>query len=210
MKNLIAITITMVFCFVLSSRCLSQVDSKGKQGDSPSPRSSAELPPIGKVDQAVIDDINQIRRQLGGGIGKELEGLNQIIKENPISGGLWTTIDADELDAEFNNELERLVEKPEAASKSYSRNLSSPRSAVQTLRESARMLETIAANLEEVNHYAEADSLRGQARDFWLKARKQNTAASTAARPKWMKPNLQARPKRVGPVDSRPGMTWPR
>jgi len=169
------------------------------QLDEPAPaRSEIQSRP----GQDLIDEINAIRRQLGGGIAEELKGLD-----------LGNHVE-NQLREDFDQELNRLVTKRrtlsvagmpqshayrnkwqdskidppsgETSKNDFSISRSSapiglnpthpvtriPQSLqIKKLRSSAHRLDEIAAELEEVGLYEEADSIRGQARNFWLNAR---------------------------------------
>lgn len=169
------------------------------QTEEPAPARSEIL---SRPDQNLIDEINAIRRQLGGGIAEELKGLN-----------LGNHVE-NQLREDFDQELNRLAARRQALSivgsprlgpdrnkwhdsrndlfsgETSENNLNISRSVapsgltpihprtrisqslqIKKLRLSARRLDEIAAELEEVGLYEEADSIRGQARNFWLKAR---------------------------------------
>ena len=194
--------------------------------------------------QAVIDEINEIRKQLGGGIEEQLQGLHfgnplkdqlkndfdQEIerrladsqaailesgadhansqRKNPVESGSQhrqtvapfghpgvlrpnpiQVVPKTATNQQMGNQPEELslnrvfsfdqpVENESAALPTYSvllaRRTSAehpPASPVRPLRSAARRMDEIAAELEEVGLFAEADSAREQALKFWLKAR---------------------------------------
>ncbi len=107
-----------------------------------------------------INEILQIRKQLGGGTGLELETIlgcsNNLIRFDPA------TRDGEP------------VHRPNAASDS-----SLPATAVSRIRRVARQLDEMAADLEDVELYEHADDLRVKADSLRRQAR--NTTRSARA-----------------------------
>ena len=135
--------------------------------------------------QDIVDEINAIRGQLGGGVAEQLKGLN-LIGQGEGSGLV------EEVQREFSQEVSRLagegkrtfpqVQLPGVGTiepgpiVTVSRAIGMPKrlehySTAEKLRSVARRMEEIAADLEGVNFYQDADKIRGQAQLFWQKAR---------------------------------------
>lgn len=143
----------------------------------------------GLENQAVVDEIREIRKLLGDGIAERLEGLDLGKSGEPMN-----------LEQVFNRELDRLSKQtsqsggrasskmtppehpapPDPAHVSHPIALRStatdPAPAAVRLRRAARRLEEIAADLEDVHLFQDADEIREQARKFWNKARQFDAA----------------------------------
>lgn len=154
--------------------------------------------PFGQPDQTLVNEINAIRSQLGDGVAERLGGLvdddqwkelaamefNQELKrlvgQSPTSQRPATTLP----------QLPRSATQP-SISQSFPDPIAAPRrqtsiaentqvhlgrpsvfrNSVGRLRNAARLLDAIAADLEEAKLFSEADEIRGQAEKFWRKAR---------------------------------------
>lgn len=114
------------------------------------------------VDQTV-DQINEIRRQMGGGVAGQLEGLF----DSPDQG-------RQQLQRQFDRQLNDLVgtsTSPPVPAVQPLPPSGSSHSVCVTLRLAARELDSVAADLEDIALYAEADQIRGNARNLRLRAR---------------------------------------
>ena len=138
----------------------------------------------GAQNQALIDEIRAIRKLLGGGIAQRLEGLDL--------GKPGAPMNAEQV---FNEELDRLAkqtdqpggaesapltppDQPAPASQAHvshplahRSDTKGPASSAARLRSAARCLDDIAADLEDIRLFRDADEIRGQARMIWYKAR---------------------------------------
>ncbi len=126
--------------------------------------------PADRVDQAMdhpadqaVDQINAIRRQMGGGVAAQLEGLF----ENSDRGRQQLQ---HEFDRHLNNLMGASTAPPVPAVQSHLPS-GSARSVCVTLRQAARKLDSVAADLEDIELYAESDQIRGNARNLRLRAR---------------------------------------
>lgn len=209
---------------------------------------SNDPPPIESTihesaNQAVIDEINAIRNQLGGGIGEQLKGLdlgnplnaqlqndferelNRLATQNSLSldraptktNDSGSDIESTRKPKNTTNDGQAAIPReihdkrspvrsgwlpnqrgtselhgnPKALLRSleqkknfmpstvgseflaFKASITRPQaSQIRPLRVAARRLDEIAAELEEIGLYAEADSVRQQAHHFWLKARR--------------------------------------
>ena len=188
--------ITMLWVAVpLSPGADAQTTEVGNQSPHPvQPSKTAAAPPNSQpmsAEDAVVEEINAIRAQLGGGIAKQLEGL--LDDPNQIPGGNGP---AGPLQQDFEQELKKLTAahgRPQVGTPSpppwemrtpqnsrpvmaaahhlvRSTAVQAPR-LVENLRNAARNLEQAAAELEYAGRFAQADQIRLQARELWLQAR---------------------------------------
>ena len=118
------------------------------------------VPP--KISPAMMDEINAIRAQLGGGIGEQLKGMFD---------------DDQELNLEFQKQLKRQGQVKLPPSATYRQVATEPKSQappvprVSRLRSVARLLDQAAADLEELEMYQDADRIREQAQQYRQMAR---------------------------------------
>jgi hypothetical protein len=133
-------------------------DSTAKESQQ-APAQQREL-----MDQKVIDQINAIRRQMGGGVADQLDGLFDDSEQG-----------REQLQQEFNRELNQLVAKPRPAEvptpvPAQPRTDAGNRSSV-ALRNAARELDAVAADLEDAELYQAADGIRASAANLRSQAR---------------------------------------
>lgn len=134
------------------------------------------------VNPSVMTEINSIRQMMGGGVAEQLKG---ILPDPEL--GLQLEADFEKALRQQASQLNPGLATPGPSNPNRVRSLNSggpppqsPPVASQVpklihhhhrLRAAARQLELIAADLEDGELYQEADSLREQARAFWLKSR---------------------------------------
>ena len=143
--------------------------------------------------ERVFGEIENIRNQLGGGVAKHLfdskerqEQANQEfrneIRRLGSSGVFQATYQEPSRVAPMparpgisstplQSSPEQLLRYRPPQPASLSGGQSNSRMNVDLLRDSARQLEQIAAELEFAEMYSDADRIRGQAQDFWMRAR---------------------------------------
>ena len=146
----------------------------------------------------IADEINAIRKQLGGGLSQHLKEVT----------GAYPQV-RDSLEARFQSELSRLASEAEQrnqtqpdhrggqadAQREYigqpvglatpqrygqpfnSSPVNSGANRADLLRDAARTLDQMASQFETSGLYEEADQVRAQAQRFWLKSRFQNQGA---------------------------------
>ena len=133
---------------------------------------NAKEPQVTDDQRQAIDQIKAIRRQMGGGVASQLEGLF----EGSGQG-------REHLQREFDRQLKGLVGSPPKVPAAQSEPATdSNHDICSTLRQAARELDSIAADVEDVQLYAEADQIRANAKILRLRARVMAPArvASTA------------------------------
>jgi hypothetical protein len=145
--------------------------------------SSTEITP---ADRRIMSDIQEIRAMLGGGLEREFEEINQVLRQPPASMAPSThpsqnnssagkaTIEGDW----FSRELGQMVRERS----SRDPRLHQPERSIQpitrqgdkrtAMRQCARELELVAGTLEQIEAYENADAVRREAVQLWEKARK--------------------------------------
>jgi hypothetical protein len=157
----------------------------GKQPElNPAPTVLDSTPNQALANEDLVNEIQAIRKQLGGSIAEQFNGLELGKPGAPMSA-----------QQVFNQELDRLAaqtlqpgglppsalapagHQPPVSQSNVSRplKLRSPASDLERttvrLRQAARQLDEIAADLEDARLFQDADEIREQARRFWSKAR---------------------------------------
>lgn len=178
---------------------LDELSSEGAPSDElptvePPPLETPEddlllAPP--EVDEDMMAEIKQIRDQLGGGISKTLEGIDQMpsfgsIEITPSNAEAGTTDQETSPEQLFNEELRSVISEqasdggsdiqpPQTSRTAGSLSQAQPAYGDRTeeLRTCARELEQLAGRLETIQAYEQADQLRQQAAQLWTAARKQ-------------------------------------
>jgi hypothetical protein len=156
--------------------------------------SSTEITP---ADRRVMSDIQEIRAMLGGGLEREFEEINQVLRQPPASMAPSTHPSQDNSSAGkaaiegrattegdwFSRELGQMVrERAKALPSSRDPRLHQPERSIQpitrqgdkrtAMRQCARELELVAGTLEQIEAYENADAVRREAVQLWEKARK--------------------------------------
>lgn len=159
--------------------------------------SSLEISP---ADRRVVSDIQAIRAMLGGGLESEFQEIDQALRRYPTSptrsvsdsqandrsGKQGAPVDHDAIKKDsFSQQLGEMIrarsqlspasEKAVSPLMQQSEKSRQPVSvqgdACSALRQSARQLELVAAALEQVQAYENADTVRREAAKLWEKAR---------------------------------------
>lgn len=123
----------------------------------------------------MIDQINALRRQMGGGVADQLDGLFDDSEQG-----------REQLQREFNRELNKLVAKPLPAEVVAPVPGDSRKDAANpmcvALRNAARELDSVAADLEDAELYQTADRIRASAVNLRSQARKKVFNRTASAR----------------------------
>lgn len=129
-------------------------DESKTAGDAEADQDSAQS-------KEVVDQINSIRRQMGGGVASQLEGLFDDSEDG-----------RQQLEREFKRRLNDLVATPRPAPAVQPAPLDGAMDRVgASLRTAARQLDSVAADLEDVGLYTEADMIRTNAANLRSRAR---------------------------------------
>ena len=150
----------------LSDRPVSQLGAAAQVlgGDSKAAeRSSAAAGATDRVGQQseIVDQINEIRRQMGGGVAEQLKGMF-----DDSGRGV------EQLQHDFETELNDLATAPRRTqvAKPLDYECETSRMCV-SLRKAARELDSVAADLEDIGLYKEADKIRASAGELRTRAR---------------------------------------
>lgn len=145
-----------------TSDCLQSAQGTSVQ---PSAQRPQKMTPQQKSDLTAIAGI---RALMGGGVGKRLQGIVPDVDTEQISHGLL----ADMILAQEQKSTVQTVPLVEPASRPAKiSNAPDPHMIQTVLRSTAKDLEKLAGQLEQVQFYDKADELRKTATSYWLKAR---------------------------------------
>lgn len=166
---------------------------KGPRWTPESLKSSGE---ISAQQQQLMSEIEAIRAQLGGGLSEQLKGLDQsllppsvqdkatIQEKSPTAQqffeGALRTIVNQETDAKRPEGSQTLLQHHSSAAvvaskpRRWHHQMPNPTAKQETLRRCAQQLEQVAAELERVGTYDDADQVRRQAQTLWTEARNQS------------------------------------
>jgi TolA-binding protein len=129
----------------------------------PAPSSSAQVP------DEVLDQINALREKMGGGVAEQLQGLFPDQQQGRES-----------LQQDFNRRFQRLQSEEQAApgqvvapslDTQNSQQEGFPPTQRVALRLAARRLDVVAADLEDLDLYRQADQIRAHANRLRISAR---------------------------------------
>jgi hypothetical protein len=149
--------------------------------------SSTEITP---ENQRIMSDIQEIRAMLGGGLKAEFEEIDKTLRQYRSSAGRSSANERSDQPATaagdwFSRELGEMVRRRSqllpAAEQENSGSMKQPERSKRpvagqsnkrsALRQCARELEAVAASLEQIEAYENADSVRQEAAGLWEKAR---------------------------------------
>ena len=138
-----------------SAAKVSGDDSKAAAG------SSAAADATDRVEQQseIVDQINAIRRQMGGGVAERLKGMF-----DDSGHGV------EQLQRDFERELNDLATAPSRVQVAMPSECEAS-CVCESLRKAARKLDSVAADLEDTGLYHEADRIRASAGELRLRAR---------------------------------------
>ena len=138
-----------------SAAKVSGDDSKAAAG------SSAAADATDRVEQQseIVDQINAIRRQMGGGVAERLKGMF-----DDSGHGV------EQLQRDFERELNDLATAPSRVQVAMPSECETS-CVCESLRKAARKLDSVAADLEDTGLYHEADRIRASAGELRLRAR---------------------------------------
>ena len=131
----------------------------------PSAQRTDKMTPQQKSDLTAIVGIQAV---MGDGVGKRLQGIVPDVDTEQISHGLL----ADMILAQEQKSTVETVPLVEPASRpAKTGNVLDPHMIQTVLRSTAKDLEKLAGQLEQVQFYDKADELRKTATSYWLQAR---------------------------------------
>lgn len=143
----------------------------GGNGDAPQSTDQPQVEPDAEPQiDPTVDAINQIRRQMGGGVAEQLQGLF----EHPDQGRQSLQEDFDERLQQLNSARYRtplpdhriVGHRPPGDGFPHRQHHEQQQIRIRAIRQAARQLDETAADLEDYNLYEAADRLRALAAEL--------------------------------------------
>jgi hypothetical protein len=159
----------------------------------PAPAQQLESEPVqpmaNRLNQRQVEEIEALRKQMGGGVGERLKGvvpgvdpnqkfrqqLENLVREKESPARRFEPKNVPRSTAPLSlpnpSTRQRLQAFPGNKATRAAQIATSPPTQQEVLRESAAGLERLAAEMESVGLYEQADQLRSTAKAFWQSAR---------------------------------------